>query len=213
MRDARDDWKLQKSLRHGGRPVQSDALCTATEARSLAPPLTGTRGRTHAPSSSSAGFPWKSGGDSWFPLRLLSLMEGGGSPSSSTPSAFTVAGAAGAAVSLVCCASGLTVQWTRGPATPEREPQAAPLLASELIVPKPGVAAESYTRRVGALGSGNDATPPEPGHTLASAVARCAAIGAVGFTFCGRLTAHETDTTATLPLCYFKTAEAGSCSS
>ena len=141
------------------------------------------------------------------PVRLLSLMDGGGSHSSS-PSAFTVAGAAGAAVSLVCCASGLTVQWT-----PEREPQTAPLLVSELMIPEPGAAAESYTRRVGALGSGNDATPPEPGHTLASAVARCAAIGAVGFTFCGRLTTHETDTTTTLPLCYFKTTAAGSCSS
>jgi hypothetical protein len=116
-----------------------------------------------------------------------------------------VVGAAGVAVSLVCCGIREWCSSAVGSATtvaPEPEPQTtAPLLGHKLAT-EPG-----YTSRVGALGTGNDAAAPEPGHTLATAAARCAAIGAVGFTFCGRC--DEADTMATLPLCYFKTATDG----
>ena len=68
------------------------------------------------------------------------------------------------------------------------------------------------TSRVGALGRGNDAVPPEVGHTMASAVARCAVVGAVGFTFHQpqRLVHHQLD--VPLPLCFFKTTTNGTCS-
>ena len=117
--------------------------------------------------------------------------------------------AAGAAVSLVCCVTAkIPARWRRSSsfATPEPEPQAVPLPSKPS--PKPHLETESYVCRVGALGAGNDAAPPESGHTLTSAVARCTALGAVGFTFCGRC-----DDAKPLPVCYFKTTSEGDCPS
>jgi hypothetical protein len=67
------------------------------------------------------------------------------------------------------------------------------------------------TWKVGALGRGNDAIPPEVGHTMASAVARCEEVGAVGFTFHRRLV-HGPGADVPLPLCFFKTTANGTCS-
>ncbi len=120
-----------------------------------------------------------------------------------------VTGAAGAAISLVCCGvSGVPALWARrSTVMTEPEPQSiAPLLESEPAT-EPGLKLEQCTCRSGALGNGNDAAAPESGHTLATAVARCAAIGAVGFTFCCRF--DKADTLGALPLCYFKTTTDG----
>jgi hypothetical protein len=88
------------------------------------------------------------------------------------------------------------------PSAEEAVPPAAATDRAAATAPEPEPAPR-FTHRVGALGGGNDAVAPEAGHTLETAMARCAELGAAGFTFFGPRGQQP------LPLCYFKSTTDG----